>query len=244
MLSNCIGDRIGDATLKKLYKAKDTRELLEQYCSQAGQEITRYQPIRKLGKPFLNYRKPSGPTFCRNDLTLILGSVAERKPEVILVSANSAQLDHGTEHSRGPQVGFYWDDVCCSVEFKVKVKDAERGGEALTSASQSLSATSHGYDSETAQLQTGSVSTEGYAKRVAPLLGNPKQRNLIKRRTIPTSDDRVPPTRLKCCPTGGTVATSQILRPKTQGCTCGSTIEWELSSPRLFVIPTWPSSAE
>jgi hypothetical protein len=84
---------------------------------------SRYEPFVSLASHFLNYRKPSGLTFLRNDPKLIQGSVAglpERKLDVVLVSAKSPQLDDGAELSEGPTVGFCWDGVHCSVEFKVK----------------------------------------------------------------------------------------------------------------------------
>ncbi|KAF9507514.1 hypothetical protein BS47DRAFT_1398577 [Hydnum rufescens UP504] len=153
MLCYSIRDRIDDGTLEKLCDAKDTRKLLGQYCSQAGQELTRHQLFAK-------------------DPTPILGSAAERKIDIILVFSYSALLDSGTELS-WTFIGMMY---VVPLNSRSKVKEAERTGEALTSSSHSLSATSHRYDSDTAEWQTGSVSTEGSRKRAAsgPFVGQPQ----------------------------------------------------------------------
>ncbi|KAF9506474.1 hypothetical protein BS47DRAFT_1352654, partial [Hydnum rufescens UP504] len=55
-----------------------------------------YQPFANLANHFLDNRKSLGLTFCRNDPRLIQGSVVERKPDVVLVSTNSPQLEDDT----------------------------------------------------------------------------------------------------------------------------------------------------
>ncbi|KAF9502607.1 hypothetical protein BS47DRAFT_1490677 [Hydnum rufescens UP504] len=176
MLCYSLGGRTDDRVLKQLCDAKDTKGLLEEFCSQTGAETTRYQPFANLANHFLNSRKPSGLTFCRNDPKIIQGSVAERKPDVVLVSTESPHLEYGPELPKGPTVGFYWDHVHCSVEFKVKATELEKEAEAVTSASYSLSVPSHGYTGGTADLQMKSISNEDSRKRAAgsPPSGQPQ----------------------------------------------------------------------
>ncbi|KAF9506481.1 hypothetical protein BS47DRAFT_428323 [Hydnum rufescens UP504] len=106
MLCCSFGDHI-DRRIPELCDAKKTRELLDKLRSQADQR-SRYGPFANLANHFLNYRKPSGLTFCRKDLTPIQSSVAEHKPVLVLVSTNSPQLKYCAELPRG---GFYWNDV-------------------------------------------------------------------------------------------------------------------------------------
>ncbi|KAF9507566.1 hypothetical protein BS47DRAFT_1488783, partial [Hydnum rufescens UP504] len=77
-IDHMLSNSIGDGTLKK-------------------------SSIRRLGKAFLKLSKAVGLTFYHNDPTLIQGSLAERKPDIVLVSTNGAQLDYGTELPRDSQ---------------------------------------------------------------------------------------------------------------------------------------------
>ncbi|KAF9502558.1 hypothetical protein BS47DRAFT_1403489, partial [Hydnum rufescens UP504] len=160
---------------EELRHATETRELLDEFCSQADQR-SRHEPFASLANRFLNYRKASGLTFCRNDPRLIQGSVAEHTPDLVLVSTKSPQLEYGAELPRGPAVGFYWDDVYCSVEFKVRVTEPKKEAEAVMSASHSLPVRSHGYTGGTADLHMRSMSNEDSWKRAAgsPPSGQPQ----------------------------------------------------------------------
>jgi hypothetical protein len=120
MLCCSFEDHVDHRIPEELCDAKETRERLNEFRSQADQR-SRYGPFANLADHFLNYRKPSGLTFSHNDLTPIQDSVAEHKPDVVLVSTNSPQFEYGTEH---PRVGFYWNDVYCPVEFTVKITEA------------------------------------------------------------------------------------------------------------------------
>ncbi|KAF9506106.1 hypothetical protein BS47DRAFT_1385686 [Hydnum rufescens UP504] len=130
MLYYSLGDRIDHRILEELCDAKETRGLLDEFCSQADQ-TNRHEPFANLANHFLDYRNPSGLTSCRNDLTFIQDSVAERKPDVVLVSTKSPQFEYGAELARGPEVGFYWNDVYCSVEFTVTITETEKEAEAV-----------------------------------------------------------------------------------------------------------------
>ncbi|KAF9509382.1 hypothetical protein BS47DRAFT_1487962 [Hydnum rufescens UP504] len=175
-IKHMLGGRIDDRALKQLCDAKATKELLKEFYSQAGPETTRYQPSANLANHFLNSRKASALTFCRNDPRFIQGPVAERKLDVVLVSTKSPQLDHGAELPKGPTVGSYWDDLHWSVKFKVKVTEPEKEAEAVMSASSSLPVPSHGYTGGTADLHImRSMSNEDSRKWTAgsPPSGQP-----------------------------------------------------------------------
>ncbi|KAF9506112.1 hypothetical protein BS47DRAFT_461647 [Hydnum rufescens UP504] len=113
MLCCSLGDCIDHWILEELCDAKETRELLDEFCFRAD-ERSRYEPFASQANRLLNYRKVSDRTFCHNHLRLIQESVAEPKPDVVLVFANS-QLEYGAELPEGPS--FYWNDVYYSIEF-------------------------------------------------------------------------------------------------------------------------------
>ncbi|KAF9506115.1 hypothetical protein BS47DRAFT_461580 [Hydnum rufescens UP504] len=52
MLCYSLGGSIDDPALKQLCAAKDTKDLLEEFCSQTGAETTRYQPFANLANHF------------------------------------------------------------------------------------------------------------------------------------------------------------------------------------------------
>jgi Fungal protein kinase len=112
----------------------DIRELLRIFCQTGGIETNRYQPFATLANAIMTHPRTlellggnSKLKFCRGDPKFLQGSIACRKPDVVLVRGDAEQLENSADLPHGPEPGFYWDEIYCYVEFKGSPVRGPRG---------------------------------------------------------------------------------------------------------------------
>ena len=101
------------------------QNLLQTFCGTRGHETRSYQPFASLANAIMGHHatlkllggKPK-LQFCRQDPKYLRGSIAQRKPDVVLVREDAKQLQDSVDLPSGPSPPFCWDDLYCCVEFK------------------------------------------------------------------------------------------------------------------------------
>jgi hypothetical protein len=111
---------------KRVIEDEKYQRLLEGYCKEVSRETDRYHPFVELANHILP--KHSRLEFVRNDWSILWGSYAERKPDVLSIFREALRIgkrDSADNLSKGgPQKNdeFHWSEPLEFWEFKLKLK--------------------------------------------------------------------------------------------------------------------------
>jgi hypothetical protein len=118
----------GTARMRKLATTQAFRLKLDDYKKDVKREVDLYKPFIELANFCLEkFGMKDRLQFCRNDPTIIRGSQAKRKPDVVNVRTAALGIkERGGKpehmHDDGPTTGgaFHWRELRSFWEFKVK----------------------------------------------------------------------------------------------------------------------------
>ncbi|KAH8814649.1 hypothetical protein DL96DRAFT_1715829 [Flagelloscypha sp. PMI_526] len=159
-------------------KSSSVLEKLDAFRDTKGGETARYAPFVGLANQILDELGHHTIRFCRNDNTMVAGSFAPRKPDVVVVRADcldDTRTVESCDHS-GPKVPFWWHNILTFNEFEYKerresktvhlFKDAEQvpRSEAHSSGSRKRKSNSEATASSSKRQKTQSSRTTTTSK--------------------------------------------------------------------------------
>jgi hypothetical protein len=116
------------AQAQKIVDNNNFKRLMDKYCGVVPDETGRYVPFVEMVNYTFDRIGLEEIRLCRNDLSLLWGSHAARKPDVLGVLTNAFQQggrfkpDNFSEKGPSAADAFHWGEVLDFWEFKLTVK--------------------------------------------------------------------------------------------------------------------------
>jgi hypothetical protein len=114
------------AIAKKIADKEEFKKLMEKYCEVVAHETGRYVPFVEMVNYVFHQIGPGTVQLCRNDPTLLWGSYASRKPDVLGVlqgvfdQGDRSDPDNLSQKGPGETNAFHWGEALDFWEFKLE----------------------------------------------------------------------------------------------------------------------------